>query len=349
MLKRFFVAAILVLLLMSSQIVAAADIDWSQAPQIGSKAELARYVENERCKGNNIFNVIFINGLRVDTVEDFGNVAPCLWCNIKQVWYRDDGIEGWTYEIKEFPGTHVANAYLAHLNGNDSYFNQLTPEETQLYYEAIPIVNEANKYPSQIAKELYIHEVICDLVDYASPTKNKTAIGALIDKKTDCQGYADAFYMLGRMCGLNVGRIGGGGHEWNTIEFVNGTVYFVDLVGDDDCFDFGENIGKVRGYIYFNAPEEIIAVNHTWDRAILPNLQKTIDKHYSYLSLSGLAYVNNLQDGYNLIANKLSTENRKLFSVMTPINEKQGNYSGKAISMYSLDFGNYFFCTARVR
>ena len=157
--------------------------------------------------------------------------------------------------------------------------------------------------------------------------------------------------MLGRMMGWNVGRIGGssngGVHAWNWIDFGDGKVYCVDVTQDTDFFDFKEHGGKVRGYLFFNAPEEILAVNHTWDKDLLPNLQKTIDGRYSYRLLSNHAYVSSPQEGWNLIAQKLSDAvNGTLFYTMAPFSENQGNYSGRRIVRYSQRFGNYFIVTA---
>ena len=82
MIKKFFVAMILGLLVMSSQIVTAAEtinwksIDWYSAPRIGSKYDFSRYIESERRKDNTTFYIVLTNGLKVYTVEDFANLAP---------------------------------------------------------------------------------------------------------------------------------------------------------------------------------------------------------------------------------------------------------------------------------
>lgn len=243
-----------------------------------------------------------------------------------------------TFRITEYPGTCVANAYL---RGNTDY---LTSDELQLHSKAVEIINEAKKRPSLIAQEYYIHDEICRRTTYE--LDKNTAIGALVYNKADCDGYADAFYMLGRMMGWNVGRIFGGGHAWNWIDFGDGKVYCVDVTLDDEYFNFGE-YGKATVYLFFNAPEEIISVDHTWDRELLPNLQRTIDDRYSYRTFSNHAQVSSPQEGWNLIAQKLSDAGKgSLFYVMAPFSENQGNYSGRRIALISQRFGKYFIITA---
>ena len=271
MLKRFFVALIVGLLMMSSQI-AAAEVDWNKAPLIGSKAELARYIENGRCAGQTAFYVILtyfnfssdeenFNKERDKFSEEFSNgFEIAIRANVNGI----PGTGRLIYTIKEeYPGTRVANA---HLSGNTSNLNS---EEQNLYDVAVGIVNEANKLSSEREKAKYIHDEICNRVEIYEEDKN-TAIYALIYKKANCMGYADAFYMLGRMCGLNVGRIGGylnngTPHAWNTITFNDGKTYCVDVRLDD----------AYNSDYWFLATFERMNENHWCEWEIIPNLQRT--------------------------------------------------------------------------
>ena len=120
-----------------------------------------------------------------------------------------------------------------------------------------------------LQRELCIHDRIVGLVRYhtrdgrETMPRYTTALGVLLDGRANCQGYADAFYMLGRMCGLKVdfmaGTAAGGGHTWNAIE-LDGKSYVVDATWDDDSF--GMNGASYTTYIYFNAPREIARATH---------------------------------------------------------------------------------------
>lgn len=275
MIRRFIVAVISGFLVLTSQIIAsnasASDIDWNSAPRIGSKAEFARYIESERRKGHTTFHVVLINGLKVDTINDFADIALAPYVDIKGTWQglENERIAQMTYKITEYPGTRVTNAYLSR-NQHQAWMN-LTNEEQKLYNLAVGIVDEANKRSSEVEKSRYIHKVIIDSVkEYkVENERNKTAIGALIDHKSHCQGYSDAFYMLSRMSGLNVGRIGGrinkdnGLHAWNTITFRDGRTYFVDVTSDD----------KNNDDFFFCVGKETMQQYITCDWSIIPNLQ----------------------------------------------------------------------------
>ena len=122
--------------------------------------------------------------------QDFAEMVPCVEFNLLYGWIKGNDMRI-HFRITEYPGTRVANAYL---RGSTDY---LTSDELQLYNKAVEIVNEAKKRPSLLAQELYIHDEICRRVTYE--LDKNTAIDALVYGKADCDGYADAFYMLGRI------------------------------------------------------------------------------------------------------------------------------------------------------
>ena len=273
MLKRFIVSFVMCLLVLSSQIVSAADIDWDSVPRIGSKAELAKYIEDGRRNGQTEFHFVLTNKLKTSKEEfdngfeeragkQFMKMAYVLVANIHGTHFTDGTVQ-MTCKITEYPGTRVANAYLSGDTSN------LTAEEQNLYNIAVGIVNEANKRSSEREKARYIHDVICDSVkEFKNENeRNKTAVGALIDGYAQCQGYSDAFYMLGLMSRLNVCRIGGyfnkEPHVWNWIMFSDGKSYCVDVT---------------NGYItksdyLFCATKERMEKTHSCEWEIIPNLQ----------------------------------------------------------------------------
>ena len=277
MFKRCLLAVIVALLvtMTSSQIASAADVNWDSAPRIGSKAQLARYIDNERRKGQTEFHFILTN-FKVNNKAELDRFLDELVNKIavttsgNGLSVDEYGIYGakFTYTIKnEYPGTRVANAYLSS-NKQQAWMN-LTNEEQKLYNIAASIVDEANRLSSEREKAEYIHKIICRHVeDFRNENdRNKTAIGALIDGYAQCQGYSDAFYMLGRMAGLNVGRIGGtaggNGHEWNWITFADGKSYCVDVTLDD----------RYNTNEWFLATFEVMKRHHSCEWEIIPNLQ----------------------------------------------------------------------------
>lgn len=331
--KKFFVAVILGLLVMSSQIAAAAAVDWNKVPKFNTKAELATYIENERRRvdarhplGQTTFYFIFPS-VKTHNEQELNDFKFELYQHIAAApFYQLDedggfGTGRFIYTIiPDFIGNRVANAYLS---GDTS---KLTPDELKLYRKAIPIVNEANKRSSEIAKALYIHETICEISEYDYENKNErnngTAIGVLIDHYAKCKGYSDAFYMLGRMAGLNVRRIGGkfrdGDHIWNTITYADGKTYCVDVTQDDSNY-FRKDINR---YIFFNAPLEVVQSTHQYPWEAITNLQRNIDNRYSYRCLTNHAQASSAEKGLKLIAQKIGKEKFSWFSVMAPYDER---------------------------
>ena len=336
MIKKFFVAVLAALFMLSPRIsFAEIPIDWNRVQRISSKSDLARYIEASRQRNEDFLPVILTNGLTIN-VHEFITLCPSSVVSQKVI--ANDGQNMRViFQIKDYPGTRVANAYLS---GNTDW---LSADEKQLYNAAVAIVNEANKRNNDLGKELYIYEQIMHRATYLTGDMNNqprfvTAMGVLLDGKANCQGYADAFYMLGRMCGLNVNRIsgkaGGGGHAWNTITFKDGRTYFVDTTWDDSNIKFG-GFRNFNSYVYFNAPVEIMQATHSWDWSLAPaNLQSSIDDRYGYCCLTNTKRVNNAAAGLKLIAKKIATENQKWFSVMVPYDEKFSNKHIQEVSNY---------------
>ena len=239
--------------------------------------ELFRHIEDERRKGQTNFYMNFTDELKPYDNNDFCNlfVVPEVTSEIVE---SDETNAKVIYKITEYPGTRVANAYLS---GNTV---GLTSDEKKLYPLAAEIANTAKRYSLPAAQERFIYDLICGRVTFYDE-ENKldesgklksfnTAIGALVDRKANDKGIADAFYMLCRMCDLNVSRIGGyigtTPHTWNTITFEDGRSYCVDVTD-------GINTG-LRSLL--NAPLEVIQKTHRCDWELIPNLQQTVDSRY---------------------------------------------------------------------
>ncbi len=286
--RKIIFTAIFIFTLLIQNLAGAVDynsIDWGNAPRIGDKQTFINYIQN--CENNCVTRipVVFTNGLFVNVEECLKITKNSQYVNI--TWWNDSSgrPREALYELSIYPGARVAYAYLT---GDNSI---LSGEEWQLYNVAVRIVNEANQKPTTLLKEHYIHEKITEMVTYYNTQINSktprhcNAIGALIDGRANCQGYADSFYMLGKMLGLNVGKMSGRAnnesHVWNTITFGDGRIYAVDVTWDDASFTFADS-GEYNNYIYFNAPLEIMQTTHSWEAAYNPTLYPQIDGRYFY-------------------------------------------------------------------
>lgn len=286
--RKNILAIVFMVTALIQNIASAADynsVDWNNAPHFSNKADFIRYIQacEKNCKA--YIPVVFASNVFINTDEILKIYKNAQQANI--TWWSDrkGGSVKTLYELHIYPGAKVEYAYRT---GDISI---LSNEERKLYNYAIKIVKEAKKFPTPLRKEHYIHEKITERTTYYTANTGETlprhctAIGALLDGKANCQGYTDAFYMLGRMAGLNVGKMSGnaagGAHTWNTINFGDGRTYAVDVTFDDASFR-SAGVGEYNTYIYFNAPLEILNTSHTWEAAYNPTIYPKIDSRYFY-------------------------------------------------------------------
>jgi len=118
---------------------------------------------------------------------------------------------------------------------------------------------------------LAIHDALCALITYVTDDatdEDDCCIGALLDGRANCDGYADAMLLVGRLAVLNVryqhgdSLNGGMGsyfstHMWNLIE-LDGAWRMIDATWDDG------SMGTY--YLWFNIGEDRAAKSHVWSR-----------------------------------------------------------------------------------
>lgn len=170
--------------------------------------------------------------------------------------------------------------------------DDLTAEEAQVLQTAKAIVTEAKKAGDTLRQEQYIHDVLIRRIVYESHDNKSTeerkrihsCIGALADGKANCQGYADAFYLLCSMLGMEV-RImnnslsGTDAHTWNAIR-VHDRWVMVDVTYDDTWAVFDE---KVPHYAFFNFAADMGRETHVWDEGLAPApIARVSDGDYFY-------------------------------------------------------------------
>ncbi len=335
--RRIIFRLIFIFALLIQSIVSAADyksVDWNNAPRISNKAEFFNLYQNYESHLQSTMPVIFQNNAAFVNVQDFLNLIKNVqYVNITYGKFNN-GTAWAIYEMTFYPGVKVLHAYKT---GDTSI---LAPEEKKLYNIAVGIVRKVNRQPTTLMKELFIHEEITERVSYYN-TKitEKTprycnAIGALIDGKANCQGYTDSFYMLGRMCGLNVGKMLGRAnnqeHVWNTITFGDGRIYAVDVTWDDASFAFADS-GEYTNYIYFNAPLKILQTTHSWnDSNYNQQLYSGFDGRYFYytpefFSSNGKYFAfhsNSAEEALGYIAQRIARDGWRLSWGMAPYDSK---------------------------
>lgn len=263
---------------------------WNNVPEIGNKTAFINYAKN--CINSRMEEIPFrlAQGFSIES-EDILKFGELCYCSSTD--YNNNRIK---YNVQYRKGIKIADAYLSGDSSN------LTDEEKRIYSIAEEIVSQAKNEPTQLRKELYMHDAVINSCTYYTDDtlysntlvipRFCSVLGVFIDGKANCQGYSEAFCMLCKMAGFNTEIVPGdadngdgtgySGHTWNTI-VLNGLTYFVDTTWNDEKFVCSDIDLKFPTYTYFNAPAEVIKADHKWDEDYVEGRPvQTIDKNYFY-------------------------------------------------------------------
>lgn len=173
--------------------------------------------------------------------------------------------------VHYYAGTNILRA----LEGGD--LSALTAREQQALEAAKAMAADCTRAtPVDTARA--IHDALCALITYTddeSTDEDDCCIGALLSGQANCDGYADALVLVGRLAGLNVryqhgdSLNGGMGsyfstHMWNLIE-LDGTWRMIDVTWDD--------MDGAPVYLWFNIGEDRAARSHVWSAEMTVPMQ----------------------------------------------------------------------------
>jgi len=190
----------------------------------------------------------------------------------------------------------------------------LTEDEKRCMDIALAAVHACRaQSASALELELALYEYVCAHVDYDGGPgigsfgteeyiRNSTCVGALLQGKTLCLGYAEVFYLLGRLAGLDVNmqygfpnNSGNGKHAWNTIRIGEKT-YVVDTCWGDTRADPFELSASCYGY--FNLGTDLMpGGRHSHPEAEIAQISAQTDmSHTAFGYASGGVICANLEE-----------------------------------------------------
>ena len=128
-----------------------------------------------------------------------------------------------------------------------------------------------------------IHDALCCRIVYTddeTTDEDDCATGALLTGEANCDGYADALYLVGSLAGLEVRYQHGDSvkqglgnlfatHMWNMVS-LDGTWRLVDTTWDDR-----EDVDPL--YAWFNIGEDRAAKTHVWSREMTVAMDPVTD------------------------------------------------------------------------
>lgn len=175
--------------------------------------------------------------------------------------------------VTEYPGDRMARAYHT---GDESC---LYEEEVRTLRTAVDLVEQLKKQTEDPWElELLIHDLLAEQIEYdeenynvdnpLEPPLSLTAVGALLNGRANSQGYADAFYLMASIAGLQADRIfvenPNKTHMANTI-FLDGAWYVVDVASNDQDGD------GPTGYRLFNVGKDFAWAEYSWTEEMEPH------------------------------------------------------------------------------
>lgn len=177
--------------------------------------------------------------------------------------------------VKYYAGTNILRALE---NGDESV---LTAREQQALAAAREMAANCQR-STDAATALAIHDALCARITYVNDEtteEDDCCIGALLDGRANCDGYADALLLVGKLSGLNVryqhgdslkGGLGSlfSTHMWNLVE-IDGSWRMIDVTWDD--------LGDKSCYLWFNIGEDRAALSHVWSREMSVPMQPATD------------------------------------------------------------------------
>ncbi len=211
-----------------------------------------------------------------------------------------------TYTFDYNPNYKIARAV-----DNYTLFNKLDIEQKEVYDILWECTRElTDSLSTDYEKEVAIHNFITDSFKYGPldssnvPQRAHSIQGIVVDGQGICEAYANTFYVMGKMAGLDVSIITGTtnnvDHMWNLIK-LDGEYYHVDVTSDDPVPD----IPNRERYNFLNVPDSIMSKTHAWERSEFPECNS--DK-YNYYTLNNYI-IHNEEELKNFINTALNSGN----------------------------------------
>ena len=183
----------------------------------------------------------------------------------------------------EYSGTiEKLNIKMQYRYNQESFAQELVKNEA--VQEKVTEIISAYIKPgmTEYDKERVLHDYIINHSEYdyenlmnnTIPNDSFTPYGILILGRGVCQGYAEAFALLGKEAGLECQAVIGeaygfnqwNGHAWNIVK-IGDRYYHLDVTFDDPVVQDGNGVLR---YNYYNLTDTEISRDHKWDRSAYP-------------------------------------------------------------------------------
>ena len=253
--------------------------------------DAAAYIEAQSAEGNRSIHLFCTPNLYYDLLGDSINKYSADR-TLNRIYDLTAHAGIFDYDISVSEAAHVINIYVnkyypgtailqALQTGNH---DKLSSREMEVWHAAAAIA-EKMRSPDPLQTAIGIHDWLCAHVVYREDERtdeDDNAIGAILNGAANCDGYADAFFLIGNLAGLNVRYQHGDSfqrqndalshavaHMWNLLE-IDGQWHMVDVTWDDE--DSGWS------HTWFNVGQDIAERMHIWNADMTMPLAAKTDR-----------------------------------------------------------------------
>ena len=172
------------------------------------------------------------------------NALYAVWLDHPEIFWIDHGKYSYKYEVK---GDETGLVSLSALTLEFSLPEGITDPVTDAARLAAATADLTVTGDTVAQKVLCINDYLCRKITYDLDASNRgNVIGALVNKKCVCEGYAQAFAYLCKQAGIHAVSIPGygttedgtEGHMWSAVE-IDGVFYAVDVTWNDTTRENG--------------------------------------------------------------------------------------------------------------
>ena len=255
------------------------------SPHFRTIEDASEYIIEQALNADNMIT------LYLGDLEDYSdeNELTILLTNLAQAqqasidWNKDDK------KLIIYPVYYPGVKLVAYHRMNRTH--QFTEKENDLYQKALSISEKAkSESDSLVDIEIWLNTWLCENVEYVSGNVDNysdnmyprewTSFGAIQDGKANCQGFADAFYLLASLCDFEVRyQFGHGedeGHVWNAIK-LNQEWYFIDVTWNN--IDYSE---FETSFAFFNYTDKTFDISEYYEYREIADIAEEINPTYDY-------------------------------------------------------------------
>ena len=187
-------------------------------------------------------------------------------------------VSGYHYQQYAIPVMHVvenSKAYQYAIQNGYAYVIIGSDEDITIQEKIDEIIAECiSEDMSEYQKARALHDWLCDHVEYDDSLTNYSAKSALIDGRSTCSGYSEAYAQLLTAVNIENHTVPNYliNHEWNMLK-LNGKWVYVDVTWDD--------VSEGHNYRYFCFNDDVCKMTHGADHFVWGKAD-TLEYYYDY-------------------------------------------------------------------